>query len=75
MDTLIVVDADQKVREQRLVRNRGMRPEDVLARVGAQARSDDLLRKADIVVQNSGTMEDLVAEADRVWADLQTRAA
>lgn len=75
VDALIVVDADQKVREQRLVRNRGMRHEDFVARVGAQARTDDLLRKADIVVQNSGTMEDLVAEADRVWADLQERAA
>lgn len=75
VDALIVVDADQKVREQRLVRSRGMRPEDFLARVGAQAGSADLLRKADVVVQNSGTIEDLVAEADRVWADLQERAA
>lgn len=75
VDVLVVVDADPKVRERRLVRSRGMRAEDILARMDAQASSGDLLRKADIVVQNSGTMEDLVAEADRVWADLQARAA
>lgn len=75
ISALIVVDAPEKARAARLVQNRGMRMEDVLARMGSQAKRDELLAKADIVVDNRGSLDDLAREADRVWAELKERAA
>lgn len=74
LDVLIVVDAAAESRKQRLVASRRMDPRDVQARMGSQSRPEDLIAKADIVVRNDGTIQDLVAEADRVWAELERRA-
>lgn len=71
---LIVVDAPDEIRRSRLVRTRGMTLEDVEARMTAQSPRSELLDRADIVVHNAGTMDDLAREADRVWARLQERA-
>lgn len=73
LDALIVVTADESNRRTRLVRTRGMSPREVNARMASQASADDLLAKADIVVTNDGDIEELVAEADRVWAELERR--
>lgn len=75
VNALIVVDAPDEVRKARLVRSRGMTPEDVEGRMAAQTTRAELLDRADIVVHNGGTMDDLVREADRVWAELEERAA
>ena len=75
LDALIVVDAGAESRKSRLVASRRMDPRDVQARMASQSRPEDLIERADIVVKNDGSIEDLVAEADRVWADLQARAA
>lgn len=72
---LIVIDAPEEIRARRLIKDRGMRMEDVLARMAAQTSRADLIGKADIVVANAGTLEALAREADRVWAELQRRAA
>lgn len=74
-DALIVVIARPKSRREWLVHQRGMRIEDVEARMSAQASEEELLAKADIVVRNDGTLIDLEKEAQRVWGELQRRAA
>ena len=71
-DTLIVVHADEGLRRERL-KKRGMSSADIEARVSSQASTVDLLAKADLVVSNNGTLDELVREADRVWADLTSR--
>ncbi|MDQ3659453.1 MAG: dephospho-CoA kinase [Actinomycetota bacterium] len=73
LDTLIVVHTDENVRRERL-RSRGMSSADIEARMSAQASTVDLLAKADIVVCNDGTLDELVREADRVWVDLSSRS-
>lgn len=75
LNALIVVDASAESRKARLVASRRMDPRDVQARMASQSRPEELIEKADIVVHNDGTIEDLVAEADRVWSELQKRAA
>lgn len=72
---LVVVDADEDIRTRRLVKGRAMTAEEVTGRMAAQTSREDLLRKADIVVTNNGSLEDLAREADRVWMELQERAA
>lgn len=74
LDALIVVRCDDRVRRERLA-ERGMALEDVEARMAAQAPVEVLEQRADIVVDNDGTMEELAAEADRVWAELEAFAA
>ena len=44
-------------------------------RIRAQAKPEDLLARADIVVPNDGSLDDLIGEADRVWAELEKRNA
>lgn len=70
MDTLIVVDVDPELAVERLVRQRGMREDDVRARMARQASRADRLARADIVVDNSGTLDDLKVRVDEIWADI-----
>ena len=74
LDALIVVRSDDRVRRERLA-ERGMALDDVDARMAAQAPVEVLEQRADIVVDNDGTMEELAAEADRVWNELEAFAA
>jgi dephospho-CoA kinase len=73
LDAVVVVASDIEVRRARLMTDRGMTSDAVDARIAAQARPEDLFAKADIVVTNDGSIADLTAEADRVWAELQER--
>ena len=72
LDTLIVVHTDESLRRGRL-KKRGMSPADIEARMSSQASPVELLAKADIVVCNNGSLDELVREADRVWGDLSSR--
>jgi dephospho-CoA kinase len=64
---VVVVDAPPEVAVSRLVRDRGMKPAEVEARMAAQATREDRLALADVVIDNSGSTEDLVQEVDRAW--------
>lgn len=70
IDKLIVVVADRGIRESRLTEERGLSLVDARARMASQRTEEELVAEADIVVRNSGSMEALEAEADRVWAEL-----
>src|SRR3712207_3064972 len=72
-DVIVVVVSDRDVRVDRLRRSRGMSIDDITARMASQMSPEELRTRADIIVNNDGYLEDLAAEADRVWADLQTR--
>jgi dephospho-CoA kinase len=55
---------------RRLVEHRGMREDDVRARIARQASREDRLAKADHVLDNSGTLEELQAQVDALWEEL-----
>jgi dephospho-CoA kinase len=67
---LVVVDVDPEVAVARLVQQRGMREDDVRARMASQASREDRLARADVVIDNSGTLEDLARQVDAVWPRL-----
>jgi dephospho-CoA kinase len=73
LDALIVVTTDEDVRRRRLARDRGMTFDQIDERMRAQSDPEELRERADIVVDNNGDVDALVAEADRVWAELRTR--
>ncbi|MFJ2861811.1 dephospho-CoA kinase [Kitasatospora sp. NPDC087314] len=73
-DLVVVVDAADEVRVDRLVRLRGMAEEEARARMAAQASRADRLAAADLVIDNGGPLEALATRIDEVWAELTARA-
>ncbi len=68
---VIVVDTPTDLALERVVTHRGMDPGDARARIDAQPDRATRLEGADLVVDNSGDRDHLVAEVDRIWAELQ----
>jgi dephospho-CoA kinase len=64
---LIVVDVDPEVALRRLVEQRGMREDDARARIARQASREERRARADVVIENSGSLDDLAAQVDRAW--------
>jgi dephospho-CoA kinase len=73
-DLVIVVDVPPGVQVERLA-GRGMPEEQARARMAAQAARERRLAVADIVIDNSGSLDDLDQRVAEVWADLRARAA
>jgi dephospho-CoA kinase len=73
-DVIVVVDVPPEVQAERLAQARGMTAEQARARMAAQATREQRLAIADIVIDNSGSLEDLDRRLSEVWSDLQARA-
>ena len=73
MDAVVVVEADEEMRVARVVSERGLNPEDVRARMAAQASSEQREALADVVIRNNGAPEDLRAQVDDLWEQLRAR--
>jgi len=67
MAGVMVVDCPVDVAVGRVMEQRGMEETAVRARIAAQATREERLAAADVVIDNSGTPEDLAAEVDRAW--------
>ncbi|GAA3233501.1 dephospho-CoA kinase [Actinocorallia longicatena] len=74
-DLVVVVDAPVETQLDRLTSQRGMTEEAAGARIAAQATREERRAIADHVIDNSGTLEELHAHIDALWADLQKRLA
>ncbi len=66
----VVVDVAPTVAVERLVAHRGMREADVRARMARQAAREERLAKADVVIDNSGSPEDLARAVDAAWPQI-----
>ncbi len=64
---VVVVHAPAVLRVERLVRLRGMSRADAEARVAAQARDEERLAVADVVLDGTGGDADLQREVDALW--------
>ncbi len=67
---VVVVAAPASLRIDRLVRLRGMAKADAQARVGAQASDDEREAAADVVLDGTGSDDDLRAQVDALWQRL-----
>jgi dephospho-CoA kinase len=68
-DLVVVVEAAEELRVQRLARDRGMPAEEARARMAAQATDEQRRAVADVVLVNDGSPDDLRAEVDTLWAE------
>lgn len=66
-DTIILVDAPRSVRLERIVRDRGLDEAEGMKMIAAQMPADLKRARADFVIENAGTREELENEVDRVW--------
>jgi dephospho-CoA kinase len=69
-DAVVVVDAPQDVQVARMIQDRGWTQADALSRIAAQATPADRRAIATYLVDNTGTLEDLRAQVEKIYADL-----
>jgi dephospho-CoA kinase len=73
-DVVVVVDAPPAAQVDRLVSTRGMTRSQALARMSAQVTREERLAAATLVVDNSGSLDDLDRQVAALWAELSRRA-
>ncbi|MCM6760845.1 dephospho-CoA kinase [Rathayibacter sp. ZW T2_19] len=69
-DEVVVVHAPQQTRIERLIALRGLTETEARSRVTAQASDEERLALADRVLDSSGSLEQTLARADELWAEL-----
>jgi dephospho-CoA kinase len=70
VDVVIVVHSPQEIQLERLAA-KGMGERDASDRIAAQLAPEKRLARADIVIDNSGSLEKLGRRVDEVWQELQ----
>jgi len=71
---VIVVEAPLAVRLDRLESSRGVARDDAERRIALQASDEDRRKVATWVVDNTGDLDALNAQLDRIWSELQNLA-
>ncbi|MGV0838276.1 dephospho-CoA kinase [Mycolicibacterium thermoresistibile] len=66
---VVVVYVDAETRVRRLVDIRGMTEQDARARIAAQATDEQRAAIADVVLDNSGSQQELVERARALWQE------
>ncbi len=69
----LVVDTPEEEQARRLIRDRGLSPQEAWARIRSQASREERLRCADVVISNDGNLEKLRLEVDRAWKEIGER--
>ena len=67
-DGVLLVDAPDELREERLIRRNALTRQQARARIVAQATREERLAIADWVIDNAGTPEKTVAQVESWWA-------
>ena len=67
LDAVAVVDAPEEARIRRVVARDEVTPEQVRARMGHQLPPDELRRRADYLIDNSGSPDDLREQVEQVY--------
>lgn len=73
-DVIVLVDAPEETRLMRLVGDRGLDPEEAGRMIAAQMPSELKRARADVVIENTGSLADLERRAGEVWDELLLRA-
>jgi dephospho-CoA kinase len=74
-DVLVVVSASEDQQVDRLLRDRTMTEASARERIAAQLPLHEKEALADIVIRNDGSIDDLRPQVERLWGELQARAA
>jgi dephospho-CoA kinase len=73
-DVVVVVSAPEEVRIERMVSLRGMSRAEAENRIRSQVPEERRRALADVIIESGGTLDETLAQADRLWEDLRQRA-
>lgn len=73
-DVVVLVDAPEEVRLARIVADRGLDEDEARRMVAAQMPAELKRARADVVIENLGSLAELERRAREVWDDLRRRA-
>jgi dephospho-CoA kinase len=73
-DLLVLVDAPGATRAARLIEQRGLEPWEAERLIGAQDPADGKREGSDIIIDNTGSIEELEAKAAEAWREIERRA-
>jgi dephospho-CoA kinase len=73
-DVVVVVAASAATQEERSVA-RGMDRDDVRARMAVQMPLEERARRADVIIDNDGSLDELEPQVERLWSELRARAS
>jgi len=73
LDAVLVVTAAKQLRVERAMKRTGLGRDEVLRRIAMQLPQDELERRADYVIENNGTLEELAAETGKVYRAVLSR--
>ena len=74
-DLIVVVQADADTRIRRMVELRGLTRAEAEQRIDAQASDEERLALADVVIDNTGTVDATLAQVDSLWERVRTAEA
>lgn len=74
VDRIVLVDAPVDIRRERIVRDRGLSPEEADAMIAAQIPSERKRERAHDVIENDGSREQLAERVDALWRNLEAAA-
>jgi dephospho-CoA kinase len=69
-DAIVLVDAPRSVRLERIVRDRGIDEAEAMKMIASQMPADLKRARADYVIENNGSLDDLEEEVDKVWEQI-----
>lgn len=72
-DRIILVDAPRGVRLHRIVQQRGLPVEEAMRMISSQMPAELKRARADIVIENTGALEELRRQVDALWEQLTAR--
>lgn len=73
-DLVVLVDAPEDLRRQRLIRDRALTAEEADRMIDAQIPSARKRERAGLVIDNAGTLADLDRSARAAWEEIRRRA-
>ena len=73
-DAIVLVDAPRPQRLERLVRTRGLDETDAMNMIVSQMPAELKRARADYVIENNGSLEDLERDVDTLWSSLHRNA-
>ena len=74
VDVVVVVHSPREIQVERLAA-KGVGATDARNRIAAQLEPEKRLARADIVIDNGGSLEGLGRQVDKLWEELQARLA
>lgn len=74
-DLVVTVEAPNDKQIDRMVRNRGLSPQEAASRIASQASAAERANRADVILNSNQSLGRLLDDAEALWQDIERRAA